>query len=56
MEIACFLVDGEPFHRGDSFTVPEDTVSTLRLEPQELEVVAEVGTGLTCRSHGPSNG
>ena len=26
-----------------------------RLEPQELEVVAEVGTGLTCRRHGPSN-
>jgi L-ascorbate metabolism protein UlaG (beta-lactamase superfamily) len=28
---SCFLVDGEVFHPGDSFTVPEDRVSTLLL-------------------------
>jgi L-ascorbate metabolism protein UlaG (beta-lactamase superfamily) len=27
----CFLVDGEVFHPGDSFTVPEDRVPTLLL-------------------------
>jgi L-ascorbate metabolism protein UlaG (beta-lactamase superfamily) len=31
VENHCFLVDGEVFHPGDSFTVPEDRVSTLLL-------------------------
>ena len=31
VENRCFLVDGEVFHPGDSFTVPEDPVSTLLL-------------------------
>ena len=31
VENSCFLVDGELFHPGDSFTVPEDPVSTLLL-------------------------
>ena len=31
VENSCFLVDGEVFHPGDSFTIPEDPVSTLLL-------------------------
>ncbi len=31
VENTCFMVDGELFHPGDSFTVPEDPVSTLLL-------------------------
>lgn len=31
VENSCFMVDGELFHPGDSFTVPEDPVSTLLL-------------------------
>lgn len=31
VENTCLLVDGELFHSGDSFTVPEDPVSTLLL-------------------------
>jgi hypothetical protein len=31
VENSCFLVDGELFHPGDSFTVPEDPVLTLLL-------------------------
>jgi L-ascorbate metabolism protein UlaG (beta-lactamase superfamily) len=29
VENTCFMIDGELFHPGDSFTVPEDPVSTL---------------------------
>jgi len=31
VENSCFLIDGEVFHPGDSFTIPEDPVSTLLL-------------------------
>lgn len=31
VENTCFMIDGELFHPGDSFTVPEDPVSTLLL-------------------------
>jgi L-ascorbate metabolism protein UlaG (beta-lactamase superfamily) len=29
VENTCFMIDGELFHPGDSFTVPEDPVATL---------------------------
>jgi L-ascorbate metabolism protein UlaG (beta-lactamase superfamily) len=31
VENSCFLVDGELFHPGDSFTIPQDPVGTLLL-------------------------
>jgi hypothetical protein len=33
MENTCFLVDGELFHPGDSFTVPEDPVFGITVSP-----------------------